>query len=59
MIDKEEMASFLASKGIDEEHRGQIVDELFSKCDADGNGRIELSEFVAHYVSTKNQLLER
>ena len=53
------MAEFLAKKGVDEEHRGQIVDELFSKCDMDANGRIDLAEFVSHYVTTKNQLLER
>ena len=53
------MAEFLAKKGVDEEHRGQIVDELFSKCDMDANGKIELAEFVSHYVTTKNQLLER
>lgn len=32
-VDKFEMSTFLAKKGIDEEHRLQIVDELFSKCD--------------------------
>jgi Ca2+-binding EF-hand superfamily protein len=32
-VDKNEMMMFLAQKGIDEDHRGQIVDELFSKCD--------------------------
>jgi len=53
------MAEFLAKKGVDEEHRGQIVDELFSKCDIDTNGKIELHEFVSHYLTTKNQLLER
>jgi len=37
----------------------QIVDELFSKCDEDGNGTIELNEFVSHYLDTRNQLLER
>ena len=41
-IEREEMAEFLSKKGVDEEHRGQIVDELFSKCDMDANGRIEL-----------------
>ena len=58
-IEREEMAEFLAKKGVDEEHRGQIVDELFSKCDVDANGKIDLAEFVSHYVTTKNQLLER
>jgi Ca2+-binding EF-hand superfamily protein len=32
-VDKNEMMMFLEQKGIDEDHRGQIVDELFSKCD--------------------------
>ena len=49
-VDKDEMNSFLRSRGIDDEHRTQIVDELFSKCDADGNNRIELDEFVGHYI---------
>ena len=41
-VDKQEMSEFLATKGIDEEHRGQIVEELFSKCDIDGDGRIDI-----------------
>lgn len=53
-VDKEEMDSFLKSRGIDEEHRIQIVDELFSKCDIDNNGKIELDEFIKHYLDTKN-----
>jgi hypothetical protein len=32
-VDKAEMDIFLAQKGIDEEHRQEIVDELFNKCD--------------------------
>ena len=59
MVDKYEMTRFLAEKGIDEDHRVQIVDELFSKCDTDMSGRIELKEFVENYVDTKNQLLIR
>ena len=58
-IDREELAEFLAKRGVDEEHRGQIVDELFSKCDTDKDGTVDLSEFVSHYITTKNQLLER
>jgi len=27
---------------------------LFNKCDVDHSGRIELEEFVKHYVDTKN-----
>lgn len=46
-VDKQEMDRFLAKKGIDADHRQEIVDELFNKCDADHNGRIELDEFVA------------
>ena len=53
------MNDFLARKGVNEEHRDQIIDELFSKCDTDQNGKIELKEFVQHYVLTKNQLLAR
>ena len=53
------MDRYLANQGIDEEHRSQIVDELFEKCDQDGNNRIELDEFTALYVQTKNQLVER
>lgn len=57
MVDKQEMMSFLAQKGVSEDHRKEIVDELFSKCDQDKNGDIEIDEFVAHYVDTKNQLV--
>jgi Ca2+-binding EF-hand superfamily protein len=39
------MLSFLAKKNIDEDHRIQIVDELFSKCDHDGNGEVDIEEF--------------
>ena len=48
------MAIYLQRKGIDEEHRAQIVDELFSKCDQDMNGKIDINEFTANYVDTKN-----
>ena len=58
-VDRHEMDTFLNRQGIDDEHRQQIVDELFDKLDQDQNGRIELNEFSAQYVSTKNQLIER
>ena len=58
-VDREEMESFLMRQGIDNEHRSQIVEELFEKLDQDANGRIDLSEFSDQYVSTKNQLVER
>jgi Ca2+-binding EF-hand superfamily protein len=41
------MNIFLANKGIDEDHRQEIVDELFNKCDVDQSGKIEIDEFVA------------
>lgn len=53
------MNFFLKSRGVDEDHRSQIVEELFSKCDEDHSGKIELNEFVDHYLDTKNQLVER
>jgi Ca2+-binding EF-hand superfamily protein len=58
-VDKAEMNFFLKSRGVDEDHRLQIVEELFSKCDEDHSGKIELNEFVDHYLDTKNQLIER
>ena len=39
-IEREEMADFLAKRGVDEEHRGQIVDEMFSKCDLNNDGSV-------------------
>ena len=53
-ITKPEMLQFLGKKGIDEEHRVQIVDELFQKCDEDNDGVVDLNEFVHHYIDTKN-----
>ncbi len=53
------MDNFLAQSGIDDDHRSQIVAELFEKLDKDDDGRIDLSEFSLQYVSTKNQLIER
>lgn len=58
-VDKREMSRFLAEKGVDEDHIVEIVDEIFKMCDADGNQRIELSEFIQHYITTKNQLLQK
>lgn len=59
MVDRNEMDAFLSTKGIDDEHRTQIVDELFDKLDKDVSGKIDLAEFSQQYVSTKNQLVER
>jgi len=53
------MMIFLAQKGIDEDHRGQIVDELFSKCDVNNDGDVQIEEFVNYYVITKNELIKR
>jgi len=53
------MMNFLAQKGIDEDHRGQIVDELFSKCDANNDGQVQIEEFVNYYIITKNELVKR
>lgn len=58
-VTKEEMLLFLAKKNIDEDHRVQIVDELFSKCDEDGNGEVDIKEFSQEYLSTKMQLQAR
>lgn len=58
-VDKNEMLVFLAQKGIDEDYRGQIVDELFSKCDKNGDGDVQISEFVEYYIETKNELIKR
>ena len=58
-VDKNEMLVFLAQKGIDEDHRGQIVDELFSKCDQNNDGDVQIEEFVNYYIITKNELIKR
>lgn len=50
------MLVFLAKKNIDEDHRTQIVDELFGRCDADNNGFVDIAEFSQEYISTKQQL---
>jgi len=54
MVDRDEMDNFLAQKGIDDEHRGQIVDEIYEKLDQDQNGHVDLTEFTGQYISTKN-----
>lgn len=59
LVDKNEMLIFLAKKGIDEDHRGQIVDELFSKCDQNNDGEVQIEEFVNYYIITKNELIKR
>ena len=53
------MDFFLAQRGIEDEHRAQIVDEIFEKIDRDQNGFVDILEFSQQYVSTKNQLAER
>jgi|LakMenE18May11ns_1017448.scaffolds.fasta_scaffold9849821_2 Ca2+-binding EF-hand superfamily protein len=53
-VDRNEMNNFLRNRGVDDDHRAQILEELFSKCDEDSNGRIEIDEFVSFYVDTKN-----
>ena len=53
------MDNFLRDRGIDDDHRQQIVDELFTKLDMDANGRIEISEFTEQYLITKNALVEK
>ena len=45
-VDRNEMDTFLSKQGIDDEHRSQIVDELFDKLDQDANGRIDITEFT-------------
>ena len=54
MVDRDEMNDFLAKQGVEDEHRNQIIDELFDKLDKDANGRIDLDEFSQQYVETKN-----
>ena len=53
------MDAYLAQRGIDDEHRSQIVDEIFEKLDQDQDGHVDLTEFTQQYISTKNQLIER
>ena len=58
-IDRNEMFSFLLSKGIDESHATQILDVVFKACDTDASGLIDLEEFTQNYIQTKNKLLDR
>lgn len=58
MVQRDDMLNFLAKRNVDEEHRIQIVDELFDKCE-DFNGFVDLDEFTNEYLSTKIQLQER
>ena len=44
-VDRNEMDVFLAQRGIDDEHRSQIVDEIFEKLDRDQNGQVDIAEF--------------
>lgn len=44
---------------MDYDHRVEIVEEIFRKCDSDHNGFIELNEFVEYYMETKTQLEAR
>ena len=53
-VDRDEMDAYLAQRGIDDEHRSQIVDEIFEKLDQDHNGHVDLNEFTQQYISTKN-----
>ena len=41
-VDKHEMLAFLETKEIDINHRTEIVEEIFRKCDQDLNGFIEI-----------------
>lgn len=58
-VSKQEMLTFLAEKHVDEEHRTQIVDELFSVCDINGSGYVDLNEFSMEYLKTRTALQKR
>lgn len=58
-VSKQEMLTFLAEKHVDEEHRTQIVDELFSVCDINGSGYVDLNEFSLEYLKTRTALQKR
>ena len=58
-VDRNEMNIFLRDRGLDEEHRLQIIDVIFQNTDQDENNTISLDEFVSHYVNTKNQLVSK
>jgi Ca2+-binding EF-hand superfamily protein len=53
-VSKYELDHFLTAKGVNESHRGNIVEDLFEKCDTDRNGKISLEEFLDHFWQTKN-----
>ena len=52
-VDKYEMNAFLETKGVKAKHCDQIIDELFSKCDVDGDGRINIQEFTRECKDSK------
>ena len=60
-ITKDELYNFFRDyKGIeDEQILYKIVDEVFDQIDIDGNNLISMDEFIANYVDTRNQLIER
>ena len=39
-----------------EEHREEIVAEIFQACDIDKSGQIEIEEFVKHFVTVRREL---
>lgn len=41
-LDRREIDSWLLKMGVDDEHRKEIVDELFSKCDLNGDGEVSI-----------------
>ena len=58
-IDKDEMDQFLAQNGVDDDHRAQIVDELFNNLDADRDGNIDIGELSTKYDETFQQLSDK
>jgi Ca2+-binding EF-hand superfamily protein len=58
-LTRDEMLFFLEQSGVDEEHRVQIVQELFNTCDPDGNGFVDLNEYANEYLKTKKALERR
>jgi EF hand len=47
---------FLQTRGVGEEHREEIVAEIFAACDKDNSGTIEINEFVDHFLKVKEEL---
>ena len=43
----------------DENMLNKIVDEVFDQIDYNGDGAINLKEFIHEYVETRNKLLEK